>query len=383
MSDAAEKTIGLYIHIPFCVKKCRYCGFNSFEGKDADVRRGYADKLMTELSGRSRAFRNEYTVNSIFIGGGTPSILDTDCIEELMDGIYSLFRVAPDSENTIEANPGTVSRSKLKNYLRAGINRLSLGVQSFDDEKLAYLGRIHSAAEAEKGFRAAREAGFRNINIDMMFGVPGEDLKKWKADIRRAVGLDPDHVSFYSLQVEEGTAVREDIMTGRVEPVDEVEDRLMYHHAIGELAASGYIHYEISNAAKEGFFSRHNLKYWSIQDYLGLGLGAHSYVGGVRFANTEDWSEYMTAVDYRLMTALTHRNDKREDISEYVFLGLRKIEGIDLKSFKNRFGKDFWDIYSHETEELIGRGLLVLEDGNLRLTPLGLDLSDRVFMEYV
>lgn len=384
MREKPSKDLGIYVHIPFCVKKCRYCDFNSFAGKSESAKREYVAKLMAELSGRSRAFRNDYTVNSIFIGGGTPSTLEPYCIEEIMDCIYSLFRVAPDSENTIEANPGTADGMHFRKYLDSGINRLSLGIQSFDKDKRGYLGRVDTRLYGpEVCFGFARRVGFLNISIDLMFGVPGEAPGVWENDVKMALKLNPEHISFYSLQVEEGTEVYRDISEGRAEPLTDVEDRLMYHHAVETLAAAGYVHYEISNAAKEGYASRHNLKYWSMRDYLGVGLGAHSYIDGVRFANTEDWNEYIIAGDHRMMTKWTHKNSLQEDISEYVFLGLRRLDGVDTAAFRDRFNKDFLEIYGFETEGLLRRGLVVFEDGKLRLTPLGIDLSNQVFMEYI
>ena len=380
---AAGKPLGIYIHLPFCVQKCRYCDFLSFTEFGEEERRRYLGKVMEEIVGRSQRYRKDYRVDSIFIGGGTPSLFPPSWIEEILDTIYARFHVAEDGENTMEVNPGTVTENRLKGYRRAGINRLSVGVQSFRAGLLTYLGRIHTARDAEETFCAARAAGFSNINLDLIFGIPGQTMDHWKQDMHRALALGSEHLSFYSFQDEEGTAIHEDIAAGRVQPLTDLEDRLMYHHAVETLNAAGYTHYEISNAARPGFSSRHNLKYWSMEDFLGIGLGAHSYMERRRFANTEVWKEYMIASGSRNMTIWTHRNTEQEDISEYVFLGLRKTEGINLHAFQAMFGKDFWDIYSEETEGLIRRGLLEHRDEILRLTPLGLDLSNQVFMEYV
>jgi oxygen-independent coproporphyrinogen-3 oxidase len=283
----------------------------------------------------------------------------------------------------MEANPGTVNFDSLRGYLDAGVNRLSLGAQSFNNNKLRYLGRIHSAAEAVIAYEDARSVGFHNIGLDLMFGTPGETVEDWLADVDMAIDLEPEHVSFYSLTPEEGTPVFDDIVSCRVRDVSEVDDRIMYHRAIERLAAADYRHYEISNAAKPGFESRHNQKYWSLGDYLGLGLGAHSYYEGKRFANTEDMAEYISAPEPDEMTVWQHTNTVSDDISEYVFLGLRRTDGIDLRSFGNTFGRDFWELYKEETDNLIERGLLEKDGEILRLTALGLDLSNRVFQEYV
>jgi oxygen-independent coproporphyrinogen-3 oxidase len=378
-----KKSLGIYIHIPFCLRKCRYCDFLSFAGKDVSTQRDYVEKVVQEIGGRRKMYHNEYMVNSIYIGGGTPSLLPPVLIEEILDAVYSLFPVAEDAENTMEINPGTSDRAGLKDFRSAGISRLSMGLQSFDAGMLAWLGRIHQAEQSVRAYEDARKAGFSNVNLDLMFGMPGETMAIWKRDLRQAIALAPEHLSFYSLQVEEGTAVYGDIMEGRATALTDVEDRLMYHYAVETLTDAGYGHYEISNAARPGFASRHNLKYWSMEEFLGIGLGAHSYMKGRRFANTEDWNDYMTASDYRIMTSWIHRNTVQENISEYVFLGLRKTDGIDLKSFRRHFGRDFWEIYSEEAEALIRRGLLVHSADNLRLTSLGLDLSNQVFMEFV
>jgi oxygen-independent coproporphyrinogen-3 oxidase len=375
--------LGVYLHIPFCVRKCRYCDFLSFAGTGADARASYVHKLIGEISGRSEEFGAFRVVDTIYFGGGTPSLLSPRLVGELLDAVYARYRVADDAEITLEANPGTVDEKKLRGYISAGVNRLSVGAQSFSAKKLRYLGRIHSAMDTINMYRQARAAGFDNISLDLIFGVPGETLEIWLADMEAALRLEPEHLSFYSLTLEEGTPIFDDIVNGRAPEVSEIDDRLMYHKALGRLKGAGYRHYEISNAAKPGRESRHNLKYWALDDYVGFGLGAHSYYEGSRFANTEHMTEYMSAAFPEAMTAWEHTNTVSDDMAEFIFLGLRRTDGIDLARFGSTFGRDFWDLYKEETDKLIRRGLLERAGETLRLTPLGLDLSDSVFREYV
>jgi oxygen-independent coproporphyrinogen-3 oxidase len=375
------KTLGIYIHIPFCVRKCKYCDFISFPVIDAQMHRLYAEKLAGEISCRSNAYGG-LTVDSIFFGGGTPSLPEPQTLDLILEAVYSRFRVTDDAELTIEANPCTLSREKLSDYRSIGINRLSLGAQSFRREKLEMLGRLHNAADTYNMYEAARAVGFDNINLDLIFGLPCEKMADWMGDLQAAMSLFPEHISFYSLQLEAGTPLFEELNSGELKPLDDELDRLMYHYAIEEFEKAGYCHYEISNAARQGFESRHNLKDWSLEDYLGVGLGAHSYLGGVRYANTESFTDYICG-EARCAVLWSHKNSEADKISEYVFLGLRKTEGIDLERFKQLFGRSFWDIYAHETEGLIRRGLLELSGRTLKLTRLGLDLSNQVFSEYV
>lgn len=378
-----RKKLGIYIHIPFCLRKCHYCDFLSFAGADSSVHTHYVGQIAKEIAGRGARLWDAYEVDSIFLGGGTPSLLPPKLINAILEAVYARFRIVDSVETTLESNPGTLSAKHLRGYRDAGINRLSLGVQSFDDAKLSRLGRVHGAETALRSYRHIRDAGFDNVNLDLIFGVPEETMEIWEQDIETALSLEPEHLSFYSLQVEEGTRIFGALASGDLEALSEIEDRRMYHLAMQALSEAGYHHYEISNAAKPGFESRHNLKYWSMDDYLGFGLGAHSYVSGQRFANTEIWKDYMGAASWDGMTDWVHINTVKDEISEFVFLGLRKTEGIDLRLFEQRFGKSFNELFQSETDGLIARGLLVQQADRLRLTPLGLDLSNKVFAEYV
>jgi len=381
-----SKGVGLYIHIPFCKKKCRYCDFASYPVTDPDTHLSYILKVIYEIRAKRAMISGGAAppfVETIYIGGGTPSLLEAGFISELLDAIYVTYRVAEDAEITIEVNPGTVDEEKFKHYRAAGVNRLSIGAQSFDAGALAFLGRIHSAADILTCVEDAREAGFDNVNLDLIFGVPGQTLSGWENDLITAAALAPEHLSFYDLHIEEGTPLFKDFSDGVFEELDDDDDRRMYHFAKGYLADRGLLQYEISNSARPGYESRHNLKYWSMEPYIGFGAGAHSYFGGRRFSNKPELALYLAAEDDREMTDWTHENTLSDDMSEYIFLGLRRTAGIEPARFSAAFGRDFWELYGEETEQLIKRGLLEKSGDALRLTSLGLDLANSVFREYV
>lgn len=340
-------------------------------------------KLINEIVGKSSFVGNDHIVDTIFIGGGTPSVLEISYIAEILDALYANYYIKSDVEITIETNPGTLNSTKLTEYINMGINRLSMGVQSLNEDVLKYLGRIHNEYEVYKNFDDARVAGFENINLDMMFGIPGQSNKIWENDFKDVLKLSPEHISFYSLQVEEGTPVFVDVMEDMVSLPDEITDRRMYHTALDLLAANDYSHYEISNASKPGFESRHNLKYWSMDDYIGVGLGAHSFIDGKRSDNTELLKEYLSAPSIMGMVHSIYENTKSDHMSEYIFLGLRKTSGINLIEFEKVYNKKFMELYQEEVDSLMSRGLLEINGHHLRLTSLGLDLSNQVFMEFV
>jgi oxygen-independent coproporphyrinogen-3 oxidase len=375
--------LGLYVHIPFCARKCRYCDFVSFPVADRDAHFAYALKVVLEASEKAHIFGEGRSVDTIYLGGGTPSFLEAGLVSEILDSLYAHFRVEDDCEITIEVNPVSATREKFRAYRSAGVNRVSIGVQSFDPEVLTFLGRLHTAEEAERAVADARVCGFDNLNIDLMFGVPGQDLASWERDLKKALKLAPEHISFYSLGIEEGTPLFEDLIAERIEETDEILDRRMYHLAKELLADAGFRHYEISNAALPGRESRHNLKYWSMDPYLGLGAAAHSYFDGRRFANTSNLTEYLAASGTTDMMNWAHENTPGDEMSEFIFLGLRRTAGIRLSDFHSSFGRDFWELYGEETEKLIRRGLLEQDGDELRLTALGLDLANNVFSEYV
>ncbi|MDR0884926.1 MAG: radical SAM family heme chaperone HemW [Clostridiales Family XIII bacterium] len=393
--------LGIYIHFPFCVRKCRYCDFLSFPVGEYDAPasckegraiytvdehidfEAYMNRLQDEVDCCAATFADTFYIDSVFFGGGTPSLIAPVRIEEIMETMYMYFSFAHDAEVTLECNPGTVDEEKLREFKAAGINRLSIGVQSFNDSTLAYLGRIHDAQTAIETVESAKSAGFTNISIDLMFGIPGQDLQMWEADVDQALALDLKHISMYSLQVEEDTDIFDEVFSGSVDLPDEIEDRRMYHLGIEKLARFGYEQYEISNFALPGYESRHNIKYWTLDDYLGLGLGAHSFIDGVRFFNTESMVDYLSSyMPIQMVTVETDRT-MEDEMSEFVFLGLRQNVGISLKDFEYRFGKNWDEVYGYDTDKLVLRGLLEHSGDRLRLTELGRDLANQVFVEFV
>ena len=393
-NSSFNRTLGIYIHIPFCVKKCAYCDFLSFENESEKIHRAYVKALIKEIEAYALIYGDKYTVDSVFIGGGTPSLLLPGMIYDVIRAVKSEFNVAVNAEITIEANPGTLTGAKPEYYHNAGINRLSLGAQSFNDRILEILERVHIAGDISKHYKTARESGFENINIDLIFGIPGQNLDIWKETLDRALGLDPEHISFYGLQIEQGTKLFNMIEAGEYREIPDESDREMYHYTIKELKSSGYSHYEISNAAKAGYECRHNLKYWSMDDYLGVGLGAHSYIGGMRFGNTKDLDEYVERnlkrssdmLEHEKVWEFFHENSASDDISEYMFTGLRMMKGVSLKDFERRFGRRIKDAYSVEwpaIERYIADGLLILDYERLKLSEKGIDISNRIMSEFV
>jgi len=375
-------SLGLYIHIPFCVKKCSYCDFVSFEGCEDKLKREYTAELVKEIRRWGRLYDNRFQVDTIFFGGGTPSLIDESLICELIASVRESFPVDSEAEITLEANPGTLSAGKLGAYRSAGVNRLSIGVQSLDDGMLKNLGRIHSVDEFLGNYALARKYGFDNINIDLMFAIPGHSLEIWANTLRKAVELAPEHISFYSLQIEENTRFYNMLKRGEIQQISDALDRKMYHMAIDGLKAAGYNHYEISNACKQGYECRHNLKYWSMENYLGLGLAAHSYIDGLRFSMTQDLQSYIHGEKINWQ----HKNDLKDDVSEYIFTGMRKTRGISLEDFRQRFGRELFEFYP-EQRDLVGQyeqnGWLEVREGFMRFTVKGFDISNRILSEFV
>lgn len=325
-------------------------------------------------------------VDSIYIGGGTPSLLSEWDIGKLMDCIYNNFNVTDDAEITIEVNPAAVTDEKLKKYLRKGINRLSIGVQSFDNHVLGVLGRIHTKNDAFYCYQRAKKAGFDNINIDIMFGIPQQSMKMWKDTVRQAIFLRPAHISLYSLQVEEGTEIYRKIYKAQeLEAVTEEADREMYHTALRMMRTAGYEHYEISNSALPGYSSRHNIKYWSYDEYLGIGLGASSFSGGVRFRNCSKMYDYVQAIKSKVApidAGSAEKFTKREEMGIFIFTGLRKAEGISLKDFRDTFGEALFEVYDMGLLEKY-KGMLMLKDDRLFLSENGMDISNTIMAEFI
>lgn len=385
-----RQELELYIHIPFCIRKCAYCDFLSFAAPER-VYRQYMDKLIEEIYGQSACFQ-ESVVTSIFLGGGTPSVLPAELVEELFAVLQDCFWIARDAEITIEANPGTLTMEKLEVYQQSGINRISLGLQSADDQELKYLGRIHTYDEFLKSYQRARQAGFANINVDLMSALPGQDLHSLKCTLRKVMMLRPEHISAYSLILEEGTPFY-DYYLGQggggklvLPPLpDEDTDRAMYYLTREMLEAQGYQRYEISNYAKPGYACRHNLGYWTGTDYLGLGLGASSYTFGHRYHNVTKLEEYLS-LDLGQAGAAARDIQKlelKDKMEEFMFLGLRLTEGVSGSRFLERFGQNMWKIYGDVIRKLEGKGLLKVDAPWVRLTDLGVDVSNMVLSEFL
>lgn len=373
---------GIYIHIPFCVKKCNYCAFLSGPA-GPEVRQEYVNHLIKEIRLRSREVPE---ADTIYFGGGTPSLLTPEQIGRILEEVRSAFRISEDAEVTLEANPGTLTAESLAGYRAAGINRLSMGVQSMDDRRLRYLGRIHTAEEVRRDVKMAREAGFRNINLDLIFAIPGTGVSDALEDLEAIAALEPEHISFYSLQLEEGTSFFRDFEAGKLREVPDETDREMYHRGIQALREKGYRHYEISNFARPGCESRHNSKYWNMAEYVGLGLGASSYTGHRRTVNETDLKAYSETLDRgKLAFVEVHENSEADDISEAVFTGLRREEGV---RYRDVLGSEatFWEYFREalpEARAYEAGGFLEMDDEGLRLTERGIDISNGIMALFV
>lgn len=381
-----KEALGIYIHIPFCVKKCAYCDFLSGPCPE-EGRRKYLQALRKEIAACGQIEGGSRPVKTVFFGGGTPSVLTGEQIEEIMETLAASFAVSETAEITLEANPGTLSREKLLGYRRAGINRLSLGLQSAKEEELKLLGRIHSFPEFLESFQMAREAGIENLNVDLMSGLPGQKIKSWEETLWKTAELEPEHISAYSLIVEEGTPFYERFGPSGKEAgllPGEEEEREMYWRTKEVLSQAGYRQYEISNYARPGKECRHNLCYWTGGEYLGFGLGASSCVGGKRFSNTENWEEYLvhSAQPSRIRRLEEVLTEKRR-MEEFCFLGLRLAAGISLKEFQEEFGIPFSEIYGAAEEKFCGLGLLKHQGDRLFLTEAGVDVSNQVLCEFL
>ncbi|NMC31451.1 MAG: radical SAM family heme chaperone HemW [Veillonellaceae bacterium] len=377
----STKTLGVYIHIPFCRAKCGYCAFVSRPGSREEQQQ-YVAALCREISAAGGDFA--VPVDTVFFGGGTPTILSVAELTVILDTLRSRFVVTSTAEISLEANPGTVDAESLAQLRQAGFNRLSLGVQSFDDRILRAIGRIHCADEARQAVAAARTAGFDNLSLDLMYGLPGQTVDSWRETLRRAVELAPDHISAYGLKLEEGTALAAQVITRQAILPGEAAEEAMYDYLNAYLPRQGFHRYEISNYARPGKECRHNLKYWRYFPYRGFGAAAHSFDGRARFANTEDVSFYCTR-QLAGQSAETFRETLPEpdQLAEYAFLALRTTEGLMTGDFRERFGQNFDDIYAGPVAELIRDGLLIRERDGWRLTEKGFKLSNQAYVKFL
>lgn len=375
----------IYIHIPFCVSKCSYCDFTSFDRPEISTDR-YVDLLFDELRQRAEP-RETLAVPTLYFGGGTPSLLSPGQIGRLIAAVHTHFSVEAAAEITLEANPGTVTLESLQGYLAAGVNRLSIGVQSLDDRQLALLGRIHSAEEAMAAFTQARTAGFSNVGIDLMHGLPGQTLDAWQGTLQEAVALKPEHISVYGLSVEAGTPFAKKAQQGELNLPDEELAIAMFEETAAVLCSSGYEQYEISNFALPGYRSRHNQVYWRRGNYLGFGAGAHSFLNipayGGRWGNPLTLAEYADMVNSRKMSEMEAPLTRKEAMAEFMFLGLRLLEGVDTGDFARQFGLDLEEAFPQAVASLCARGLLTAEGSQVRLTSQGLLLANLVMVEFM
>ena len=392
-------SFGTYIHVPFCKSKCPYCDFYSLLLRDEDTKDKYVEAVIKEITAFSEFFGNEkgqehsfieQAPDSIYFGGGTPSLLSPDQVSKILSALDNTFGKEADREVTLEANPKTVDEEYLKQIHNAGVNRLSIGIQSFDDGILKKLGRTHKTEDSKKAFEDARKAGFNNISIDLIFGIEGQTMETWEDSLREALKLEPEHISLYSLEFMEGTVFTRLLKEGKMKETDPEEDRAMYEKAAEMLKDAGYLHYEISNFAKPGFESRHNLKYWDLDDYAGFGPGAHSYMTdlitgyGQRYYHDGDLEAYLKGpCNVRFMEP----NNYADDMQEFTITALRLAKGIDKNEFYERFGQDFWEFYGDMTKlqfrSFVDTGYAVEDEDSIKLTLKGFNVSNQILCLFV
>lgn len=369
------KELGIYVHIPFCKQKCSYCDFISYSNKNELVEK-YIEVLKQEIKENAS---QEYEITTIYIGGGTPSYIDEKHIVEVLETIKQNYNVCKNTEITIEVNPGTASKNKLEAYVKSGINRISIGLQSTNNELLKMIGRIHNYEEFLDTYKKAQEVGFKNINVDLMIGLPNQTQEDVKDSLKRIISLEPNHISVYSLIVEEGTLIERKIENGELELPSEELERKEYWQVKKTLEKNGYKHYEISNFAKEGYESKHNTNCWEQKEYLGFGVAGHSYMNGKRFSNVETIEEYLQQNE----KIIHEEQDLESQKKEYMLLGLRKINGIKISKFKNKFGTNPIIEFKDELNKLVKEKLIEIDLDEIRLTRKGIDLANLVWEEFI
>ena len=374
------EAISLYVHIPLCVKKCAYCDFASFAGRMGQRDR-YVKAVCREIRAQA-AFFGRRQVKTIFFGGGTPTLLAGDQIQVIMDTLRDCFELLPDAEITMEGNPGTLTKENLAAYRAAGVNRLSLGVQSMDDALLAAIGRIHTAKEAEQAAAMAREAGFENINLDLMFGLPGQTAHQWRETLQSAMARAPEHLSCYSLILEEGTPREKSVQAGTCAPLPD-EDVLDALDALTRdmTRAAGYAQYDVSNYAKPGRECRHNIVYWECQPYLGVGLNAHSDMDGRRFYNPESWEDYLIMAESgETARSQEGENSRNDRMFERMMMGLRQVRGVDGARFEADFGEVIDQVWPKTIADMTARGMMTHYNERIRLTGRGMQVMHGVLV---
>ena len=408
-----NRELGIYMHIPFCQHKCDYCDFISFSNKQ-DFIENYVEAVKKEINNyfKDKTLLETYTITTIYIGGGTPSYIDSKYICEIMEVLENNLKQnkvkLEDMEITIEVNPGTVNKEKLEQYRKAKINRLSIGLQSTNNEILKQIGRIHTYEQFLETYQMAKEVGFENINVDLMIGLPNQTIEDIKRNLKEIVQLNPTHISVYSLIIEEGTVIAQKIENHQLQEMDEELERNMYWYVKNTLELNGYTHYEISNFAKEGKESKHNMNCWRQKEYIGIGLAAHSYLNDIRYTNVAEIEQYSIRMDKLNEKIINHilelpnKNGKtnlKEEIEtiyeieevqdvedrkkEYMLLGLRTIEGVSISKFKEKYIDNPIFLFRKELEKLVEEKLIMIDGNYIRLTNKGLDLANLVWEEFI
>ncbi|MEE0865457.1 MAG: radical SAM family heme chaperone HemW [Clostridia bacterium] len=382
----SKKELGIYIHIPFCKQKCNYCDFVSYTNK-CDKIGSYINCLEKEIN--SFDF-SKYNVTTIYIGGGTPSYIDSKYIKLILNTIYKKIQLEKNElkniEITIEVNPGTITKEKLQDYKEAGINRLSIGLQCVQDRLLKLLGRIHTYEEFLNTYNLAKEVGFENINVDLMLGLPNQSIEDLKESLDKIIELNPNHISTYSLIVEEGTKIFDKIENNELQLPDEELERNMYWYVKNTLELNGYNQYEISNFSKKGRKSKHNMNCWNQEEYIGFGVAAHSYINDIRFSNTNNLENYIKNInnnEFEKNKLIEEQQTLEDKKKEFMMLGFRKIEGVDIAKFKEKFVDNPIFIYKEKLNKLVEEGLIEINLNNIRLTNKGIDLANLVFEEFI
>lgn len=373
------REIGLYIHIPFCKRKCYYCDFNSYAGYDY-LFDDYIRALLMEIESNST---KDYNVVSVYIGGGTPNLLPPSYIEKILKSVFKNYKILDGCEITIEMNPGLITEEKLKIYKGSGINRVSIGLQAFQNRLLKYIGRIHTIEDFFENYELVKKF-FDNINIDLMYALPTQTFKEWQETLKEVVKLQPTHVSTYSLILEPNTSFYRLYEKGQLPIVDEEEELKMYHWGIEFLKEKGYHHYEISNFALPTFECRHNILYWECKNYLGFGAGAHSYMADVRYSNIENIKDYIKSILERKSAVKEKiKLTKQDRMAEFMFLGMRMTKGVCDKDFKKRFGISLFEIYKKVIQKYLKEGLIEIDNECVKLTERGIDVSNVIFEEFL
>ena len=387
-----KKELGIYVHIPFCKRKCKYCDFVSFENHDEFFKK-YIDKVVEEIDYCFQKESSKYNelnlevlsqrkVNTIYFGGGTPSIINEKYIGQILEKLKEKFDICSDAEITIEINPGTINKEKIEYYKSIGINRLSIGLQSAEDRLLSLIGRIHTYEEFLDAYKLARESGFENINVDLMLALPTQIMDELVQSLIKVINLSPEHISLYSLILEEGTELEKEINEGKLSIVSDELERKMYWKTKKMLEKNKYAQYEISNFSKKGYESKHNMNCWNQNEYIGFGVAAHSYINDIRFSNKCDFDKYLSE-SFDEIFSINEKQTIEDKVKEYMMLGFRKIDGIKISKFEEKFGINPLLAFRFEIEKMVKQDLIEIDLDNIKLTQKGLDFANTVFEEFV